>query len=343
MAIRLRDLCIGLTALGAALMPLSAAAQEFPKINLRFALYISENLVQSKNFKQWAEEVKEGSGGKITVQFFWSQSLGKASELLDLVSAGAVEMAAPAASYHTSKVPLQTITQLPLVYPSAKAAQLAAEAISATKAGEAEHTKNNVIPVAWTSLPTYHVLCNKPIRTVADFKDLKMRSYGEYLPVMWQKLGAVGVTVLAPEVYEGLQRGNIDCSYLPNDFSYAYKLHEVAKYYNTANFGGLVSWPIYINLKLWNSWPPHVHKLLLDAGKRVGERDRALVDAAGAEATRKMLEGGMEQVDSTEQAKLEETVGSFIDVWKAAMKERGLAAEAEEVAAAVEKVVAENK
>ena len=95
MAIRLRDLCIGLTALGAALMPLSAAAQEFPKINLRFALYISENLVQSKNFKQWAEEVKEGSGGKITVQFFWSQSLGKASELLDLVSAGAVEMAAP--------------------------------------------------------------------------------------------------------------------------------------------------------------------------------------------------------------------------------------------------------
>ena len=343
MGIRIRDWCIGLTALGTALLPMAAAAEEFPRLNLRYALYISNSLVQSKNLKQWAEEVKEGSGGKITIQFFWSQSLGKASELLDLVSAGAVEIAAPAASYHTNKVPLLTVTQIPMVYPSAKVSQLAVEAISKTAAVQAEYKKNNVISVGWTSLPTYHVLCNTPIRTVADFKDLKMRSYGEYLPLMWEKLGAVGVTVLAPEVYEGLQRGNIDCSYLPNDFSYAYKLHEVAKYYSTANFGGLVSWPIMINLDAWNSWPENVHKLFLETGARVGERDREAIDAWGAEATRKMLESGMEKVEFTEQAKLEQTVPDFLEIWQNAMKERGLEAEAAEVVAVVRKTVAENK
>lgn len=214
---KLRNLCAGLV-LASALSPAAAsAAEEFPKVNLRFALYITENLAQSKNFKQWADEIKEGSGGKITVQFFWAQSLGKAAELLDLVSAGAVDLAAPAVSYHAAKVPLMNVTQLPLVYPTAKSAQMAAEEISKTKAVQAEHARNKVVPLAWTSLPTYHALCNKEIKTLADFKDLKMRSYGEYLPQLWQKLGAVGVTVLAPEVYEGLQRGNIDCSYLPND------------------------------------------------------------------------------------------------------------------------------
>ena len=340
---RLRNLCVGLTALGAAVLPLAAAAAEYPKLNLRFALYITENLAQSKNFKQWAAEIKEGSGGQINVQFFWSQSLGKASELLDLVSAGAVELAAPAVSYHAAKVPLMNVTQLPMVFPTAKSAQMAAEAISKTKAVQAEHARNKVVPLAWTSLPTYHALCNKEIRTVADFKDLKMRSYGEYLPLLWQKLGAVGVTVLAPEVYEGLQRGNIDCSYLPNDFAYAYKLHEVAKYFNTANFGAIVAWPIYVNADKWNSWPPHVQKLLLDAGAKVGERDRAEIDAVGATATQKMLDGGMKKVEFTETAEFEKTAPDFLEVWAASMKERGLANEAQEVATAARQAIAASK
>jgi len=339
----LRNLCVGLAALGATLLPLAAMAQEYPKVNLRFALYTTENLAQSKNFKQWADEIKEGSGGKITVQFFWSQSLGKAAELLDLVSAGAVELAAPAVSYHAAKVPLMNVTQLPMIFPTAKSAQMAAEAISKTKAVQAEHARNKVVPLAWTSLPTYHALCNKEIKTVADFKDLKMRSYGEYLPQLWQKLGAVGVTVLAPEVYEGLQRGNIDCSYLPNDFAFAYKLHEVAKFYNTANFGAIVAWPIYVNADKWNSWPPHVQKLLLDAGAKVGERDRAEIDGVGVAATQKMLDGGMKKVEFTQTAEFEKTAPNFLDVWAASMKERGLANEAQEVADAVRKAIAASK
>ena len=339
----LRKLCLGLAALGVILPSHAVTAQEYPKVNLRFALYITENLAQSKNFKQWAEEIKEGSGGKITVQFFWSQSLGKAAELLDLVSAGAVDLAAPAVSYHAAKVPLMNVTQLPMIFPTAKSAQMAAEAIAKTKAVQAEHARNKVVPLAWTSIPTYHALCNKEIKTVADFKGLKMRSYGEYVPKLWQNLGAVGVTVLAPEVYEGLQRGNIDCSYLPNDFAFAYKLHEVAKFYNTANFGAIMAWPIYVNADKWNSWPAHVQKLLLDAGAKVGERDRAEIDAVGAAATQKMLDGGMKKVEFTQTAEFEKTVPNFLEVWATAMKERGLAAEAQEVADAIRQAIAASK
>jgi len=338
---RLRSLCAGLAALGAVALPFAAAAQEYPRINLRFALYISNSIPQAKNFQAWADELKERSGGKITVQFFWSQSLGKASELLDLVSGGAVDLAAPAVSYHAAKLPLVNVTQLPMVFPSANAAQRAAVALSEVKAVKEEHARNKVFPVAWTSLPTYHVLCNKEIRTMKDFKDVKMRSYGEYVPRLWSALGSVGVTVLAPEVYEGLQRGNIDCSYLPNDFAFAYKLHEVAKYYVSANFGAIVAWPIYVNADKWNAWPEHVQKLFLEAGAKVNERDRAEIDGAGRAALEKMLAGGMKTVEFTEQAQLDKTAPDFLAVWIEEMDKRGLGDGAREVADAVRKAVAQ--
>ncbi|QBY02556.1 hypothetical protein E2K80_18925 [Rhodophyticola sp. CCM32] len=64
----------------------------------------------------------------------------------------------------------------------------------------------------------------------------------------------MNVTVLAPEIYEGLQRGNIDCSYLPDDFAHAYRLHEVADYYIDLNFGAISGWPVYVNQDLWDGW-----------------------------------------------------------------------------------------
>lgn len=336
---QLRNLCAGLVTLGAVALPSAADAQDYPELNLRFALYISENLAQSDNFKQWAAEVKEGSNGKINVDFFWSETLGKASELLDLVSQGAVDIAAPAPGYHTAQLPLVSVTQIPLIFPNAKTAQLVGEAIAETEAVQAEHAKNNVVPIAWTTLPKYHVQCNKPIRTVADFKNLKMRSYGEYLPQLWQSLDAVGVTMLAPEVYEGLQRGNTDCSYLPNDFAHAYKLHEVADYLTTANFGAIIGWPIYINADKWNSWPDHVQRLMLEAGEKVGERDRATIDEKGEQATQLMLESGMQKVEFTEQQELLETAPDFLNYWIGKMEERGLGSEAEDVAKVIRRVV----
>ncbi|MCB1465935.1 MAG: TRAP transporter substrate-binding protein DctP [Rhizobiaceae bacterium] len=314
-----------------------AKAEDFPDLNLKFALYIAENTVHGKIYKWWGEEIGRRSGGKIKVTTFFSESLGKSTELLELVAAGAVNFTAPSPGYYASKLPLVNVGQLPLVMSTNDEVHAVMDAIAETTAIKKEQERNKVVPLFWTSLPTYHVLCNTEIKTVADFANKKMRSYGAYVPQMWSALNAVSVTVLLPEIYEGLQRGNIDCSYLPDDVSYSYKLHEVAKYYVTANFGTIMAWPVYANAAQWNAWPDSVKALIMEVSKEASERDRVEVAKFGEESASAMLAGGMTKVEFQEQEKLEATIPDFVDVWVERMKGEGMGAEAEEIATMVRK------
>ncbi len=326
-------------ALAGTMLSTVAAAEDYPTVNLKYALYFSESIPQAEVLKWWANELEMRSGGNITVDFFWSESLGKSTELLELVGQGAVELASPVASYYASKLPLMNVTYLPMIYPDNTVAQLTAEAVSDLPAVVAEHSRNNVVPVLWTSLPTYHILCTKRIETLADFGGARMRSYGEYVPRLWDSVDAVNVTVLAGEIYEGLQRGNIDCSYLPDDFAYAYKLHEVADYYIDLNFGAISGWPVYVNQDLWDGWSEATQSLFDEVGTEAAAMDREVVSRSGADAKAAFLEAGMELVEFSETDELLARAPDFLEIWIGEMEAKGLAEPAQEVAATVRALV----
>ena len=321
----------------------TALAQEadYPEINLRFAQYINNTLPQSKNMQQWADTLNERSGGKINVEFFWSESLGGATELMDLVSAGAVDLVAPAPSYFPTELPLTNITQLPAVFPTAASAQLLAEDLDGIPGVQEENSENNIVPLFWTSIPPYHVLCNKPIRTIADFKGVRVRSYGEFVPRMWESIGAVPVTTTSPEVYEGLQRGLLDCSYLPNDFALAYKLNEVADYYVDANFGAIIGWPIYLNREVWESWPQHVRDLVKEVSMEAAQRDRDEIRLVGEAAEKSLLDGGLELVEFEEPEALRDALPDMLSIWVEQMGQRGLEEAAQAIADATRARIAD--
>lgn len=335
-----KTLNLAAMALASTMLTSTANAADYPSVNLKYALYFSESIPQAQVLKWWANELETRSDGNITVDFFWSESLGKSTELLELVGQGAVELASPAASYYASKLPLMNVTYLPMIFPDNGTAQLTAEAVSDLPAVIEEHSRNNVVPVLWTSLPTYHILCTKKIETLADFSGARMRSYGEYVPRLWDSLDAVNVTVLAPEIYEGLQRGNIDCSYLPDDFAMAYKLHEVADYYIDLNFGAISGWPIYVNQDLWDGWSQDTRALFDEVGAEAAAMDREVVSQSGAKAKAKFLEAGLELVEFSETDELMARAPDFLEIWLGEMEAKGLTEPAQEVAATVRAQVA---
>lgn len=327
--------------LGATLLAGVASAQDYPALNLRFATYVSPDLPQSQVDQWWADEIERRSGGKIRIQFFWSQSLGKSTEILQLVGSGGIDFGATSIGYYTSNYPLANVSQLPMVLPNNRVAQRVAEKLAEIPAVAAESEAAGVVPLLWHSLPTYHLMCNKPVATVADFKGAKLRSFGEYVPMMWDALGATGVTVLAPEMYEGLQRGNVDCIYISADFAYGSKLHEVARYFNAVNFGAISAWTTFASAQAWNSWPEEVRDLILEVTREAAEKERTAVFDAAAKAKAAMLAAGMTEVAFTEPELLASTVPDFIEVWKAQMEARGLGEQAAAVAEIVHQTVAE--
>lgn len=332
-------------ALLAALTALPTAnAQSYPEMNIRVAHFFSSAGPQSQIDAWWASEIEKRSGGKIKVKIFWAESMGKASEILDLVGSGAVEMGATAPGYFPSRLPLSGVTNsLPLVFKDNRQAQRITTALAEMPDIQEEHKRNKVWPLFYHSINNFKVLCTKPVAKLADFKGLKIRSYGEYVPKMWEALGAVGINTMTPELYEGLERGKLDCAYFPPELSGSLKLYEVAKYHSTADFGAIPTWPIYVNYDLWhNKWPAEVKALIAQVSKEAAARDVEAVHAAGRSALEKAVkDNGVKVVNFQDQAALAEAVPDFMAMWVANMKNKGLGDAAERIAARWKKLLAE--
>jgi TRAP-type transport system periplasmic protein len=319
----MKNLRSTLALLALSALPAIGIAQEIPKTSLRLAHYIGQTAVQSQVDEWWGKELDRRSGGAIKVTFYWSESMGKATELLDLVGSGGVELASTSPAYYPARLPYSAVTHLPMLLKDNKQAQLVQTDLMALPPLVAENKRNKVVPLMWHSLPSYRLICTKPIRTMADFKGAKLRSFGEYLPVLWKSIGAVGVTVLPPEIYEGLQRGNIDCAYLSLDIAANLKLYEVAKYVIDLNFGAISAWPVYMNAEYWSKLPEGTRKLIAEVSQEAAARERDAVADAATAGLETMKKNGVQIVEFKESEAFHKAAPDMLEVWTANMTKKG--------------------
>ena len=316
---------LGLTVVLASFAAGLAAAQNYPEMKLKFGHFAPPTAAHAKVDQWFADQLKKRSGGKITEQIFWAGAAGKAPELLGLVGQGGLDIATVPASYFPAKLPLLAApSAIPLALPSPEKAQEIVDALwKNTPAMQAEAKAANVWPLFFHPLNRYHLLCRKPVRTLADLKGLRIRSQGEFIPLALNAVGAVPVTVLPSEFYESLQRHSVDCMLLPWDLMTAFRLQEVAKYGSTINFGSLVSDPQWFNLNRWNSFSPAVKKLFNDIAKDAHKKDLEEAAASEKAALAKMKAAGVQIVTFTEQKQFEAKMPPFLDIWAKKMEKIG--------------------
>jgi TRAP-type C4-dicarboxylate transport system substrate-binding protein len=317
----------------------AAMAQDYPSLNLKLAHFGPSNFTGSKIDKWFADEVRKRSGGKVRIQIFWSESLGKANEVLDLVASGAVDLGATSPGYFPNQLPLTGATNSVMMqFNSNEAATRAtAELVEKFPAVRKELERAKVYPIFFHSLNTYRPFCTKPIEKIEDFAGLKVRSWGEYIPIMWQALGATPVSLMTPDMYESLQRGTVDCAFWPHELNYTMKLNEVAKYTwagDVNHFGAIPTWPLWVNWQTWHEkWPDSVRKLLTEVGLEAMERDIKAVQEDEKKALDVMVEkSGVKVVDFKDMDKVRAKIPDLADAWIEKMKARGLGAEAQEIA-----------
>ncbi|OSQ46216.1 TRAP transporter substrate-binding protein DctP [Thalassospira alkalitolerans] len=220
---------------------------------------------------QWfVDEFKKRTGGKHEIEVFWGGSVAKTREIPDALSANVGDFGDIITPYFADKFPLNNAVGFFIPQPNStiEIAHLM-EKWHAKYPQFAEELANyNLKAVGFRPLESYGLLCTSPIRSLADLKGKRIRTYGFAYPALVEALGASPVSIATAEAYEALETNILDCTPIGPALAYGWKYDEVAKY--------------YIEIPLGASFG-HLIAMSLDTYNAMDDETRAVVDKLGNE------------------------------------------------------------
>jgi TRAP-type C4-dicarboxylate transport system substrate-binding protein len=131
---------------------------------------------------------------------------------------------------------------------------------------------------------------DKPIRTLADAKGMKMGQASEFGIKTAAALGMAPVPAPPPALYENLQRKIIDGTFMDPEMMDAFKLSELLRYYHAVNFQFMPFW-LGMNKEAWSKLPEDIQKTLQEEAAKIP----AWADAYHTEAAKRALESAKEK------------------------------------------------
>lgn len=212
----------------------STLAAEF---ELTFGLNPGTSSNEYKAAVQFAEEVKEKSGGRIEVSLFPGAQLGDDRAMMDQVSEGALDITLAESARFQIYFPLAEVYALPYMiqdYPTAQ------KALFDTKFGQKLikkiHDEKNMTILAQAYNGTRQTTSNRAINSLEDMKGLKLRVPNAATNLAFAKhLGAAPTPMAFTEVYLALQTNSVDAQENPLSTIQAQKFYEVQKYLAITN------------------------------------------------------------------------------------------------------------
>jgi TRAP-type transport system periplasmic protein len=261
-------LAVGLVSAFCAVPSLAAAAETVLKaITYAPPAKVEDSMVI---FKRWVDKVNTAGKGEIRVELLGGPEVFPVSDQINALSKGLVD-AVMTFSVHTPIVPEIDTSGLSDITPTEERNNGYLDLL------DKAHEKINVKVVGRTATQSgFYIFSKQPIRTLADFKNVKIRSHSGYDP-LFKKVGAIPIGMNISEIYGALERGIVGAAPYPI-FVYDMGLQEVTKFALADAF-----WPshttfIYINLKKFNSLTPKQQAILVNA-QIENEKDMAAIDA----------------------------------------------------------------
>jgi len=311
-----------------------AGAEDYPQMNLRYSSNIPEVVNTSEIDKYFSSEVEKRSGGAIKIQHFWANTLGGEAEIVDLVGSGAIDLGLIVVGNQQARMPFAAVTNaLPFTFTDGPGVnRLTRDIFNNNPTIKAELDAANLHPLLYRYLPDYRIYCNDPIKTMDDLKNRKMRSYGSFVPIMFESLGAVPVNIPPVDMIQAMQSGAMDCTYMFNSAVKAFKVDQVAKYGTDISFGVISAHTLFVSKEKWESWPENVRTLFEEVAADAEQFGNELIADAESKAVAGLEESGMEIVEFQEKDKLKAAVPDMLEVWTGKMDELGKGDEAKQLA-----------
>ena len=223
---------------------------------------------QSQGLIEFAEKVKERTNGKLIISVQVGGALGyKGPELLKVVRDGLVPLSDFFAGSVAGDEPLFGINTLPFIVKDFKDAKLLMDVARPyfDKVIEKKWKQKILYTSPW---PGAGLWTKKPIKSVADMKGLKTRTYDKNGAEVVRITGGTPYALPYSEVYSSLATGLIDSVITSTPTAVDAKFWEVLKYFQRLNITQAIDF-VTVNLRVFNKLPPEIQKVLIETGKEM--------------------------------------------------------------------------
>jgi len=248
-----------------AALPVAALAQA--PIVIKFSHVVATETPKGKGAEYFKKLAEERTKGKVKVEVYANSVLYKDKEEMEALQLGAVQMLAPSLAKF-GPLGAKEFEAFDLPYMFETTADL--HKVTQGPVGQSLMKKlepKGIIGLAFWDNGFKVMSANKPLKTVADFKGLKMRiQSSKVLDQQMRDLGAIPQVIAFSEVYQALQTGVVDGTENPPSNLYTQKMHEVQKFVTLSDHGYL-GYAVIVNKKFWEGLPADIRTTLEGAMK----------------------------------------------------------------------------
>lgn len=200
-----------------------------PQVTLKLTHFVPPiQNAHSKLFVPWAKKVEAESGGRIKIDIYPAMGLGGTpAQLFDQARDGVADLVWTLPGNTPGRFPIIEAFELPFV--STWRSTVNAQAIMSFYDLHLRDEFKDVHPIAVWGHDGGVVHTNKPVKTMADLKGMKIRSPTRLAGEGLKALGANGIPMPIPQVSEALAQRVIDGCVVPWEVVPALKVEELVK------------------------------------------------------------------------------------------------------------------
>jgi TRAP-type C4-dicarboxylate transport system substrate-binding protein len=177
----------------------------------------------------WCDKIAKDSNNRLKCQIYPAMQLGGAPpQLIDQAKDGVADIVWTLPGYTAGRFPLMEVFELPFMSASAEATSQAAWEYF-DKYARKEFPGLQVLVVNVHDNGFVHTR-EKQVKSMADFKGLKMRAPTRQTNKLLGALGATPVAMPLPALADALSKGVVDGYLLPWEVIPSIKAHELSKY-----------------------------------------------------------------------------------------------------------------
>jgi len=318
-------LVIVLGAVLAVTVPGDAGAQAVIKLKLSHFAPASHN--QHLNvIVPWTQEVKRRSGGRVEITIFPSASLCKPTQQYECARGGIADIAWGVPGWTPNRFPMTSVIELPFMH---RTAAIGSQMLADLWERYVSREYDDIHVLALNVHPAGHIhTSTRMIRTLEDFKGLKIRTPTAVVGDMFDMLGATKVGMPATQIYEAMSQRTVDGFGMPFEALPPFRLHEVSRYHTEVGMY-TTAFALFMNKPKYDSLPAEIRAVLDETTsprsgywRHVGELwDRVEVVGRKAVLDRK---NEIYTVPREERRKWRETVKPLDEKWTADLEKRGL-------------------